>query len=341
MSSSKHLPSLENELKVKVCLLGGYENYKNQFEKFVSSHHFPFNNKNNIGVNISKVDFKYNSLNYGFYLWNIDCNQRHAFLRTTYYHGSEAIIVFISETKLEQMISYLDEIKSRLPFITIAFCIILEKSTKKEILEKYLKKNQFDSIIKSNNIKISEISSPLEVFEQICAFYIEKKETCQETDNFIINFIPIKSFIRQQKYKDECQDYFEPPNCGETNQNCRINTDVILGYLSELGFEIDSDYMEWLKIKNEDFGTFSISLINGKVKLFPIICQKCHKNKCRKYNKEYYVCIEQKTKGWTSDKELGQAELLLLSKILALKTNRLPLSVLKQLAKINTCIRNK
>ncbi len=341
MSSSKSLISLENEFKLKICLIGGYENYKNQFQKFVSSHKLPFDNKNSIGVNISKVNFKYNSNIYGFYLWNIDCDQRYSFLRTTYYHGAETIIVFISESKVEQIRSYLDEIKLRLPIITIIFCIILEKCTKNEIIEKYLKKKSFDSLIKSNNIKIRELSSPSEVFELICSFYVDKRETCQEIDNFTLSFISVESILREKNAKDECNDYYEPTNTIETNQNCRINTELILAYLSELGFQFEDDSLDYLKIKNEDFGTFSISLKNGKVKLLPIICQKCRKKKCSKVNKEFYVCIEQKTKGWASNNGLGQAELLLLSKILALKSGKLPLSILKQIAKINTCIRNK
>lgn len=340
MSSSKSLTSLENEFKIKICLIGGYENYKNQFQKFVSSHKFPFDNKNSIGVNISKVDFKFNSHTYGFYIWNIDCDQRYTFLRTTYYHGAEAIIVFISESKLEQIQSYLDEIKLGLPPITIIFCIIIEKNTKIEIIENYLKKKNLDSLIKSNNIKIRKLSSPSEVFELICSFYVDKRETSQEMDNLMISFIPVESFIHQKNAKDECNDYYEPINTIEINQNCRINTDLILNYLSELGFQFEDDPLDYLKIKNKDFGTFSISLKNGKIKLLPIICQNCRKKKCAKVNKEFYVCIEQKTKGWASNNGLNQAELLLLSKILALESGKLPLSVLKQIAKINTCIRN-
>jgi hypothetical protein len=341
MSSSKTLTSLENQFKIKICLIGGYENYKNQFQKFVSSHKLPFDNKTSIGVNISKIDFNYNSNSFGFYLWNIDCDQRYSFLRTTYYHGAEAIIVFISESKLEQIRSYLDEIKLRLPIITIIFCIILEKSNKNDIIEKYFKKKNFDSLIKSNNIRIRKLSTPSELFELICSFYVEKRENCKENDNFMISFIPVESFIRQKDIKDECNNYYEPINTIDINQNCRINTDLILEYLSELGFQFEDDPLDYLKIKNENFGTFSISLKSGKVKLLPIICQKCRKKKCNKFDKEFYVCIEQKTKGWTTDNGLSQAELLLLSKILALESGKLPLSVLKQIAKINTCIRNQ
>lgn len=341
MSSLKLISPIENEFKIKICLIGGYENYKNQFQKFISSHNLEYKNKKSIGVNLSKADLIYNSNNFGFYLWNIDCEQRYSFLRTNYYHGAEAIIVFICETKLDQIKSYLEEIKLRLPSITIIFCIILEKKKKEDIIKDNLEKENFKSLIKSNNIKISDNSSPSKILNQICTLYVNKRKIKKESDNFIIEFIPIHSFIQQKNFRDKCNEYYEPPYNVEINKNCRIDPDLVLEYLSELGFNDVTNSSESIEITNEDFGLFSISLKNGKIKLSPQICKKCSKRKCSKYNKDYYICIEQKTRGWTHNNKLGQGELLLLSKILALKSGRLPLSVLKQITKLNTCINQK
>ena len=340
MSSSKTLLTFESEFKFKICLLGGIENIKNEFQKIVSSGRLPIKNKQNIGVNISKIDFNYHSHTFGFYLWNINCSQRWTFLRTNYYNGSEAIIVLISETKINQIKQYLEEIKSRLPVIQIIFCVILEKCTKDEIIAKHLKSKKFKSLIKSNNIKINDILTPSEIFQQICSKFMIKKDTNEESDNFIINFIQSKALFNQQTLVDECNDYYEPiESFSGINLNQRINTKIITNYLSELGFKIEDDSDDYLKIKNKKFGTFSIFLKNGKVNLLPIICQKCKHKNCSKYNKKFFVCIEQKTKGWSND-NLGQPELLLLSKIIALKSGILPFSVMKQITKINICLKD-
>ena len=55
--SSLESPLQENYvLKKKICVLGGVEDYKDEFQKELSSNALPIENKRNIGVNISKID---------------------------------------------------------------------------------------------------------------------------------------------------------------------------------------------------------------------------------------------------------------------------------------------
>ena len=105
---------------------------------------------------------------------------------------------------------------------------------------------------------------------------------------------------------------------------------------------IDFESLNWIKIYNENFGTFSIYLKNGKVYYFPEICKNCKDKRCPKFRKApYFICIEaEESKGWTNINGFTHVELLILTKILALKEGNernLPKSVIKQIRNINIC----
>jgi len=344
LSSSKNIPSNSKlNFKVKICLLGGTELYKNEFQRAISSHTLPIEYKRNMGVNISKIDYQYNHLhNFEFNLWNIDCNQNWAFLRVVFYRGAEAMIIFISEMKVDQIRQYLNEIKMRTPIITIIFCVILEKFTKEDITEAYFKNPEFGSMLETNQFKIFELSDPSEILEQISTSFLNKRQTKELKDNFIINFIQLNSLINQIEHNDRCNDYCEPENNFlRLNEKQRINLKKLKDLLLQIGFEIKSEYQNWIQIKNDNFGTFSIYLKNGRVYLTPKICEKCKKKHCIKFKKApYFICIEAKSMGWSNINGIGQAELLVLSKIHAIENNLFPNSVLRQILKINTCIKN-
>ncbi|MFX1258734.1 MAG: hypothetical protein ACFFAN_12810 [Promethearchaeota archaeon] len=345
MNSSENLLIPDRQFKIKVCLLGGTEHYKNYFQKLISYNCLPVENKNCIGVNLSKFNYYHEFNNFEFYLWNINCNKRWAFLRTTFYHGAEAMIIFISEMKVNQIKDYLKEVKLRMPVIQIYFCIILEKYTKEQIINTYLKSNEFYSLIELNNIKINSISETSELLDHICSTYKVKIITKKDDDNFNIYFIPFNALLNKCEIKDKCNNYYEPANNNlGVNQNRRVNTLLIKNYLSKLGLKIKEDCFasDWIQIKNKDYGTFFIFLRNGKINLFPKICQICKEKACKKkIAAPYPICIEQRSKGWTNLRGLGQPELLVLSKIFAIQTNTFPSSVLKQIKNINKCIKRK
>ena len=329
-------------LKKKICVLGGCENYKDEFQKELSSNALPIENKQNIGVNISKIDFSFKrDENYEFLLWNIDCRQQRAFLRTIFYNGAEAIIILISETKVDQILYYLDEIQARIPSITLVFCIILEQFTKEEIIDRHFINEDFKSKIKSYNIEINEISKPSDILNQICTTFL-KNDNYYELDNAcIIDFIPLNFLFVHSDISDECNDYYEP----ETRNNRiiqYINTEKIVKYILNLRLDVQFESDNRLKIENEEFGTFSLYLKNGNVYYFPKICEKCKEKNCSKLRKApFFICIEAgESAGWTNINGFAQSELLILTKILALKEgnkNNLPRSVLKQINRINTC----
>ena len=331
--------------KIKICLLGGTELYKNEFQKKISSECLPMENKQFIGVNIGRLNYNYKKeKDFEFNLWNIDCNQNWAFLRTTYYRGAEAIIIFISELKMDQIHHYLSEIKKRMHTITIIFCVLLERFTKQDIVTTYFHEQEFNNIFYSNDIKLEEISEPSKILDLVCSAFLEKRENQGPFDNFIINFIPIRDLIQNGddfiKHNDICRDYFEPEyNYFGINQEKRINLPLIKRIISKFDDPLLIPYSDHVKIKHERFGTFLLNLKDGKLYLTPKKCEECQNQNCLTLkDAPYYVCIQQENSGWSNVKGIEQPELLIMSKIYAICNDLLPNKVVKRIKKINTCV---
>ncbi len=329
-------------LKKKLCVLGGTEKYKDEFQQQLSSNSLPIENKRNIGVNISKIDFFFKKHEkFEFLLWNIDCSQPRSYLRTIFYNGAEAIIIFISETKVNQILQYFTEIQARITSVTIIFCIILEKYNKEEIINKYFKKNDMISILNSNNFQINEIFESIEILNQICSISLKKAKYKEVENTYFIDFIPLSLLFENDSLTDECNDYYEP----ETRTSkiiININTEKLIKYILKLKLNINFESENWIKLKNKKLGYFSIYLKNGNVYYYPQICEKCKDKTCLKLKKSpFFICIESgESKGWTNINGFEQPELLILAKILALaedNENTLPRSVLRQIKNINIC----
>ncbi|MFX1312126.1 MAG: hypothetical protein ACFFHD_05895 [Promethearchaeota archaeon] len=340
------LEPLEYYFKKKIAILGGMETYKDELQKRMSSDCLPIENKKNIGVNISKIEFIFNLKNkFEFLLWNIDCRQQRAFLRTVFYNGADAIIILISETKIIQIIQYMNEIQSRLPEVTLIFCIILENISKDEIMELYFKNEQFGDLIDTNSIEINEITDPKEILNQISQICITKACEKESENNYIIDFISRNLLFRNLMIHDHCNDYYEP-NSTKIKIRKKIDTELLIKYIEKSNLGVYYKPINWIKIKNENFGTFSVYLKNGNVYYFPKICETCKDKKCIKYKKApYFICIEvTESFGWTNINGFSQNELVILAKIFALKEgneNILPKSIMKQIKKLNKCEKNK
>jgi len=329
-------------LKKKLCILGGTENYKDEFQKKLSSNSLPIENKRNIGVNISKVDFFFKkNEKFEFLLWNIDCRQPRSYLRTIFYNGAEAIIIFISETKVDQILLYFKEIQARISSITIVFCIILEQHTRDDIINKYFKNDEFNSMIKSNNVQINEIFEDSEILNQICLISLKRTKFKELENTYFIDFIPLPLLFENDEITDECSDYYEPET-RNININITINTEQLIKYILKLKLNVNFESENWIKVKNKKLGIFSIYLKNGNVYYYPKVCERCKDHTCLKLKKSpFFICIELgESEGWTNINGFDQPELLILTKIFALiegNENNLPRSVLKQIKSINIC----
>ena len=346
MHSFKTLDPIQGYIKKKICILGGLENYKDEFQKRISSNCLPIENKHNIGVNISKIEYLYNpSQKFEFLLWNIDCSQNRAFLRTTFYSGANTVIVFISDTKINQIQQYFDEVHTRSPEISLIFCIILEDRSKKEIINVDFNTEVFRNFMYENSIQTFEISDSTDLFEQLSSIFLKKIANKELEQTHIIDFIRIDSLFGHSIIRDDCNEYYEPVDRGLTQKQL-ANTDLLNEYIQKSDLEINYESLNWIKIRNKRYGIFSIYIKNGNVYYFPKICEKCKDKKCPKFrNAPYFICIETgETDGWTNIKGFNQIELLILTKILALEEGNeknLPESVLNQIKSINLCEKKK
>lgn len=329
-------------LKKKICVLGGQEKYKDAFQKELSTNSLSIENKRNIGVNISKIDYFFReNEKFEFLLWNIDCRRSRSYLRTIFYNGAEAIIIFISETKMDQILRYFDEIQDRLSSITVVFCIILEQYTKDEIVHNYFRIEEYKSIFKAHNIQIAEIFESSEVLNQICSISFKRREFKELENFYFLNFIPLDLLFPHSDIKDECNDYYEPET-RNMNINRTINTDQLVTYILKLNLDCNLESDNWLKFVNKKLGKFSISLKNGNVYYYPKVCENCKDIRCMKFKKApFFICIEAgNSTGWSNIEGFEQNEILVLTKILTLieaNENNLPRSVLKQIIRTNIC----
>lgn len=343
MHSFETLDPIHTYIKKKVCILGGYENYKDEFQKRISSDCLPIENKQNLGVNISKIDFSYKfDQKFEYLLWNIDCSQNRAFLRSTFYSGADALIIFVSEEKVTQIKQYFDEIQTRIPEIILVFCVILENSSKKHIVNTYFNTEEFNSLKLVHSIKTYKISNQSEIFQQISSMVLKKIETKELENHIIINFIHLDSLFGDSIIKEECNDYYEPETHALKPNQKLINTNLLKNYIQNLDLEFEYEYINRIKITNKNFGSFSLDLENGNVFYHPEICEKCKDKECLKIEKKsHFICIEEgNSSGWTNIKGFNQNELLILAKIIALKEGNwknLPKSVLKQIKNMNQC----
>jgi hypothetical protein len=346
LHSFETLDTIQGNIKKKICILGGQENYKDEFQKRISSNCLPIENKDNIGVNISKIEYLFNSnQKFEFLLWNIDCSQNRAFLRTTFYSGANTLIVFISDTKVNQIIQYFEEVHSRLPEASLIFCVILEDRTKKEIMNVDFNTEIYRNFIYENNIQTFKISDSTELFDQISSIFLKKISNKEVEQSYIINFIQIDSLFGHSVIRDDCDEYYEPEN-ENIDQKQLANTELLNEYIQQLDLDIIYESLNWIKIGNKQYGTFRIYIKNGNVYYFPKVCEKCKDRECLKFkNAPYFICIETgEGNGWTNINGFNPIELLILTKIIALEggnENSLPDSILDQIKSINTCEKKK
>lgn len=342
MSSSESGTSTEKYYKKKILLLGGLEQVKDKFQKEVSNTSLSLNNKTTIGVNISKVSY---SRDLDYYLWNVSCELGKTFVRPMYYTGAEAVIIFISEDNIEQILQYYKEIISRLPVITLIFCIIVNNKSVREIKDAYFKTEKFANLFREKDFKVNTISDIEQIFSQISACFSTNLKEGKFSDNFIIDFIPLKSIVKSgNNVQYSCEEYIEPSEMA-TSPNRRLNTSILRTYLKQLPIQYKEEDSDWIIIKNKVFGKFSIFLRNGDVYFTPKNCLDCKNFTCRRKNRvNNFICIEANGEGWSNVRGICQRELLVLSKILFLndaEENSLPKPILRQIRRMETCLKDK
>src|SRR5271157_3639600 len=319
-----------SEFKFKVALLGAEESYKSAFREQVASGSLSNHNKDIIGVTISGLKLEGTPIadgrvaNLYISLWDLECSDRFSMFRTSYYRGSEAIIVILDENTLDQAEYYYEEVLRHSPSLSLAI-VILHDGTEIENLRSDLHSlpfNQFEQVHARRSQEI--ISWVVDKFRQ-------KLQDNRRRDNFAFFFLPRDALIQDPTLVPHYLDYACPvENFDELNPQKRINFMPVSRLLDKFNIIVRN---ESAFVANK-FGTFEVSLRDSSVLFTPRQCIDCM-SKC---TMREYICIIASTKGFSTQSEFSQAELIVLAKVLALQDEALPEHVLKQIGRVTKCL---
>ncbi len=313
-----------------MALLGPEESFKSAFRNKISTGNLSDHNKAIIGVTIGGLKVETNRIsslpraNIYVSLWDIDCSIRFSMFRTQYYRGSEAIIVILDENTLEQAGPYCTEILQHNPSISI--CMILLHDGNASEIDHDLNDpalRQFERV---------HIHQPQDALTWILdKFYFKINENFKQ-DSFGILFLPKSSLVGTNTLVLHYGEYACPiDHVDELNPHWRLNSSCLEHFIEKLGFPVHSSTTT---ITNK-FGDFTVSLREGNIQYTPRRCLRCtQKQKCQQTQG---ICIVASSKGFSSNPELTQAELLVVAKIFALQDGDLPDHVLKQISRIEKC----
>ncbi|MHA1309574.1 MAG: hypothetical protein ACTSQO_01495 [Candidatus Helarchaeota archaeon] len=259
---------------------------------------------NVIGCNIyiKEEMLEYDELT--FSIWDISANERFRFFRTSFYHGSCAILLFFEMNKMDDI--------NNLPNWIIEARNIL---------------GPVPTFLIGYTLDDAEISAAMnDRIDEICNLYHSIYYEINRDDLNLDNLF--------QQIGNLSLDYFgyTLEKRREMNLEIKKQNEKFKEVLTELGFNIKNNKrIEILTAK----GLFNINIFTGKVSYDHYICEKCDKNKtCKEKLKNYHVkkslCIIRKDDpGWSNI--LNQNQLLILSKIYAILEDKLPKHVINQM----------
>jgi len=317
------------EYKLKMSLLGPEEGFKTSFRNRISTGSLSNHNKGIIGVTLSGMKIELAQLtphpaaNIYVSLWDLDCSARFSMFRIQYYRGSETFLVLLDENTLDQAELYCTEILQYNPSISIGLVVLYEGENFTDASNTF-RESTFKRFEKFY------IKQPQETIDWALEKFYQKIKNNLRQDNFAIFFLPKNVLLGLTPPIPKYQDYTCPvEHLDDLNPQRRLNFDQIEKLVTKLGFPVRG---EFTTITNK-YGAFKVSLREGNTQFTPKMClfcrQKCHQQE--------YICIVASSKGFSSNPEIAQAELLVVSKILALQDGDLPDHVLNQIIRLNKC----
>ncbi len=321
-------PRPVGEYKIKMALLGPEESFKSAFRNQISTGNLSEHTKTIIGVTIGGLMVETNRIsslpraNVYVSLWDIDCSTRFSMFRTLYYRGSEAIIVILDENTLEQAKPYCSEILQHNPSISLCMIVLHEgdaDNVARELNDPNLR--QFERV---------HVHDPQDALKWILdKFYLKINKNLRQ-DSFGILFLPKASLLGTNHPELRYVEYACPiEHSDDVNPHRRLNSPCLERFIEKLGFPVH----DGSTVVTNKFGNFTVSLREGNIQFTPRRCLRC-KQRCQQNE---FICIIASSKGFSSNPEMTQAELLVVAKILALQDGDLPDHVMKQITRIDKC----
>ncbi len=311
-----------------MALLGPEESFKSTFRNQISSG-LADHNKDVIGVTIGGVKIEttkispHCSTNVYISLWDLDCSNRFAMFRTQYYRGSESILVLLDENTADQAALYCNEILQHNPSISIGLIILYEGENSDEIAQE-LKDPAFAQFERK------DIQQPRDVINWVLEKFYHKINENIRQDYFGMLFLPKATLLGLNPPNPRYREYTCPiEKFDEINPHVRLNLAGLERLIAKMGFPVNGAST----VVTNGFGAFTVSLREGTIRYTPKRCLRC-KQRCQQSE---FICIIASSKGFSSNPEITQAELLVVAKILSLADGDLPDHVLKQITRIDKC----
>ncbi|NVM31828.1 MAG: hypothetical protein HWN65_23515 [Candidatus Helarchaeota archaeon] len=329
----------EYDYLFKVLVLGSQENQKD----FIlgSVKHFGDHHRYVIGVDFGITNVLVDDRRIKLQIWNPATQERFSYIRPLYYRGASHILLITDQGHYLELAPFIQELLSNCGQIPVHFVIRCSSQFAKTLKDQ------------SEQLRNRGLTSPITVIKQPQDLYPLVGQTLlyhrhdlnwavQLTllldDDFPWRFINSEQDDTAAIFFNFLEDQLTAirnwniHSLGFNYDGSQMDETALMRQLElyyeiieSMGGEIDEDHL--LAIVENEIGRFKISLRNGSVIFIPKNCFDC-KNPCFSHGQS--LCIVQRSAGWSSE-ALSKKQLLILSKIYAVKHGVLPKHVWNQM----------
>jgi GTPase SAR1 family protein len=272
--------------------------------------------KRTIGVNFGITSVFLNENVIKLQIWDILCNSRVKSLRPFYFKGASGCILVIRN--IQEARSYLEEIQNCChKIIPILFVYINDEPIPAQ-LDEYLSK-----------LNIEPVTNGFQGIEWLAEAMLSSRKN-NEINHAAIYHVGNNEIQNVLETLRQSQLRIEKDRLETIRKQRSIQIELLKDYLNEMGLSVDHDSIQILRSE----ALFTVNILDGNVSVFPLKCDQCQKYQ-KACKKEWHLCIVKDSDGWSND--LDSDSLLILSKIYAFLSNKLPTHVLNQINNILRC----
>ncbi|MDD1779238.1 MAG: hypothetical protein LUQ65_13815 [Candidatus Helarchaeota archaeon] len=272
--------------------------------------------KRTIGVNFGITSVYLDQDIVKLQIWDILCNSRVKYLRPLYFKGASGCILVIRS--LQEAKAYLEEIQNCChKIIPILFVYINDEPIPAQ-LDEFL-----------SGLNIEPVTSGFQGVEWLAEAMLSSRKIT-ETNRAAIYHVGNNEIQNVLETLRQSQLRIEKNRLETIRKQRSIQIELLKDYLTEMGLSVEHDAIQILRSE----ALFTVNILDGNVSVIPLKCDQCQKYQttCKK---EWHLCIIKESDGWSDD--LDSDSLLILSKVYALLSNKLPPHVLNQINNILHC----
>lgn len=323
----------------KVVLLGTEENQTNIF--LSSINNFADRHRYVLGVDFGITTVEIEGRIVKLQIWTPITSERFAYIRPMYYRGASHVILLADEVNFPNLIPYVRELLTNSGPVPVD--LVLRCSS------------QFAKALEgqAGSLRAIGLTLPLNILKQPQDLYnnVGQSLVTRERDLSLVARLNLYiddefpwGFINSEQddvaaaFMKFLEDLltnmrnwnlnslgFNYPSSQIDETTLMRRLELYYEIIESMGAEIDEEHL--LAIVENDIGRFKISLRTGSVMFIPKECFDC-KNPCYSFTQS--LCIVERSVGWSSE-DLSKKQLLILSKIYALKNEVLPKHVWNQM----------